>query len=67
MEETNSKQFVLMKSRNFLLLVALLLLAGLLFGQTAPPASAPAAQNSPAKASAPPDGWTQAPAAGTPT
>ena len=51
-----------MKSRIFLLLVVLLLLAGLLFGQTAPPASAPA-QNTPAKTSPSPDDKTQSPAA----
>ena len=61
-EEINSDQIVLMKSRNFLFLVALLLLAGLVFGQTAPPASAPA-QNPPAKTSPSPDDKTQAPAA----
>jgi VWFA-related protein len=58
MEETNSKQIVLMKSRIFLLLVVLLLLAGSLIGQ----ASAPA-QNPPAKTSPSPDDKTQAPAA----
>ncbi len=52
-----------MKSRNFLLLVVLLLLAGSLIGQTAQPASAPAAQNPPAKTSPSPDDKTQAPAA----
>jgi VWFA-related protein len=67
MREINSEQIVPMKLRIFLLLVAFPVLAGSLIGQTAPPASAPAAQNSPAKAGAPPDGWTQAPAAGTPT
>jgi Ca-activated chloride channel family protein len=67
MKEINSEQIVPMKLRIFLLLVAFPVLAGSLIGQTAPPASAPAAQNSPAKASAPPDGWTQSPAAGTPT
>jgi Ca-activated chloride channel family protein len=69
-EEINSDQIVLMKSRIFLLLVAFHILAGSLIGQTAPPASAPAvAQNASEKASAPPDGKTQAPAvpaAGTP-
>ncbi len=52
-----------MKSRNFPLLVVLLLLAGSLIGQTAQPASAPAAQNPPAKTSPSPDDKTQAPAA----
>jgi VWFA-related protein len=60
-----------MKSRIFLLLVVFHVLAGSLIGQTAPPASTPAAaQNSPGKSNAPPDGKTQAstaPAAGTPT
>ncbi len=64
-----------MKSRIFLLLVVFHVLAGSLIGQTtgqtAPPASTPpAAQNSPEKTSAPPDGKTQAsaaPAAGTAT
>ena len=51
-----------MKSRIFLLLVAFHVLAGSLIGQTAPPASTPAAQNAPGKTSAPPDGKTQAPA-----
>ncbi len=63
MEKINSKQIVLMKSRNFPLLVVLLLLAGSLIGQTAQPASAPAAQNPPAKTSPSPDDKTQAPAA----
>lgn len=63
MQEINSKQIVLMKSRNFLLLVVFLLLASWLIGQTAPPASAPAAQNAPAKTSPSPDDKTQAPAA----
>ncbi len=62
---------ILMKSRIFLLLVGFLVLAGSLIGQNAPPASTPLApQNSPDKASAPPDGKTQAaaaPAAGTAT
>ena len=52
-----------MKSRLFLLLVVFLLLAGSLIGQTAPPASVPAAQNPPAPTSTPADGTTQAPAA----
>ena len=52
-----------MKSRNFLFLVVLVLLAGSLIGQTAQPASAPAAQNPPAKTSPSPDDKTQAPAA----
>lgn len=52
-----------MKSRIFLLLVVLLLLAGSLIGQTAQPASAPAAQNPPAKTNPSPDDKTQAPAA----
>lgn len=63
MQEINSKQIVLMKSRNFLLLVVFLLLASWLISQTAPPASAPAAQNAPAKTSPSPDDKTQAPAA----
>jgi len=51
-----------MKSRIFLLLVAFLVLAGSLIGQTAPPAPAPtAAQNAPDKKSAPPDDKTKAP------
>ena len=54
-----------MKSRIFPLLVAFHLLAGSLVcqttGQTAPPASTPAAaENTPEKTSAPPDGKTQA-------
>jgi VWFA-related protein len=65
MEEIKSKQIVLMKSRNFLFLVVLVLLAGSLIGQTAQPASAPAAQNPPAKTSPSPDDKTQAPAAPT--
>jgi VWFA-related protein len=52
-----------MKSRIFLLLVVFLLLAGSLIGQTAPPASVPTEQNSPATTSAPPDEKPQAPAA----
>src|SRR5208282_4625520 len=55
-----------MKSRILLLLVAFLVLAGSLVGQTAPPASTPAAQNAPEKTSAPPDDKTQAPAAQAP-
>ena len=57
-----------MKSRIFLLLVAFLVLAGSLIGQTAPPASAPAAaQNAPEKTSAPPpEDKTQAPAVQAP-
>jgi len=62
-EAINSDQIVLMKSRILLLLVAFLMLAGSLIGQTAPAASMPsAAQNAPAKTNAPPDGKTQAPA-----
>jgi VWFA-related protein len=52
-----------MKSRIFLLLIVFLLLAGWLIGQTAPPASAPATQNPPAKTSPSADDKTQAPAA----
>jgi VWFA-related protein len=63
MKEINSKQIALMKSRNCLLVVVLLLLAGSLIAQTAPPASAPAAQNPPAQTSPSPDDKTQAPAA----
>ncbi len=63
MEEIKSKQIVPMKSRILLLLVVFLLLAGTLIGQAAPPASAPAAQNPPAKTSPSPDDKTQAPAA----
>ena len=63
MEEIKSKQIVLMKSRNFLLLVVFLLLASWLIGQTAPPVSAPAAQNPPAQTSPSPDDKAQAPAA----
>jgi Ca-activated chloride channel family protein len=63
MKEIKSKQIVLMKSRIFLLLVVLLLLAGWLIGQTTTPASAPAAQNPPAQTSPLPDDKTQAPAA----
>jgi len=52
-----------MKSRIFTLLIAFQVLAGWLIGQTAPPVSTPAAaENSPAKASVPPAGKTQAPA-----
>ena len=58
-EEINSKQIVPMKLRIFLLLVAFHVLAVSLVGQTAPPASTPAAQNAPAT--------TQAPASGTST
>jgi VWFA-related protein len=55
-----------MKSRVFPILVSVLVLAGSFMGQT-PPASTPAAQNSPATASAPPEGKTQTPAAVPPT
>src|SRR5271169_110492 len=48
-----------MKSRIFLLLIAVHVLTGSLIGQATVPASTPAAQNTPGKA--------QAPAAGTPT
>jgi len=64
-EGNNSDQIVLMKSRIFLLLVAFLMLAGSLIGQTAPAASMPsAAQNAPAKTNSPPDGNAGAGAAG---
>jgi VWFA-related protein len=63
MEEIKSKQIVLMKSRNFLLLVVFLLLAGWLIGQTAQPASSPAEQNPPAQTNHSPDDKTPAPAA----
>jgi VWFA-related protein len=63
MEEIKSKQIVLMKSRNFPLLVVFLLLASWLIGQTVPPASSPEAQNPPAQTSPPPDDKAQAPAA----
>src|SRR5260370_5796919 len=63
MEEIKSKQIVAMKSRILLLLVVFLLLAGTSLGRAAPPASAPAAQNPPAKTSPSPDDKTQAPAA----
>jgi len=61
---------ILMKSRISLLLLALVVLAGSLIGQTAPPVSAPPAptsttQNSPATAS-PADSKTSPPAAQTP-
>ena len=63
MKEITPIKIVLMKSRIFLLLVAFLMLAGSLIGQTAPAASTPsAAQNAPAKTNSPPDGKTQAPA-----
>jgi len=65
-DEINSDQTALMKSRNFLLLVAFPILAGSLIGQTAPPAPTPPAQNSPAKTDAPSDSKTQAPAAAPP-
>jgi Ca-activated chloride channel family protein len=52
-----------MKSRVFLFLVVFPLLAGSLIGQTAPPASAPAAQSPPAQTSPSPGDQTQAPAA----
>jgi Ca-activated chloride channel homolog len=56
-----------MKLRIFLLLIAFPVLAASLIGQTAPPASTPtAAQNSPEKTSAPPDGNTQTPAQAPP-
>src|ERR1700687_4865164 len=61
MEENKSKQIVLMKSRVFLFLV-FPLLAGSLIGQTASPASAPAAQNPPGQTSPSPGDQTQAPA-----
>jgi VWFA-related protein len=52
-----------MRSRIFLLLVAFHILAGSLIGQTAQPASTPAAaQDSPSKPGAAPDGKAQAPA-----
>ncbi len=52
-----------MKSRIFLLLLALPLLASSLVGQATPPASTPTAlQNPPEKTSPPSDGKTQAPA-----
>src|ERR1017187_10862790 len=54
-----------MKSRNFLFLVVLVLLAGSLIGQTAKPASPPTPKNPPAKPSPSPDDKTQAPAAPT--
>ncbi len=60
------KKLTLMKSRIFLLLFALHVLAGSLIGQTAPPAATPATQNSPEKTSTPPDDKTQDPAAPTP-
>ncbi len=65
MKQSIPDQIVPMKSRIFPLLVALLMLAGSLVcqttGQTASPASAPAAaQNAPEKTSPPPDGKTQA-------
>jgi len=69
-EGSNSEQIVLMKSRIFLLLVAFLLLAGSMIGQTAPPASVPSAQNPPATTSAPPDDKAQpqeAPTSSAPT
>jgi VWFA-related protein len=57
-----------MKSRIFLLLFALPVLAGSLVGQATTPASTPTApQNPPEKASAPSDGKTQAPAEQAPT
>ncbi len=61
-EEINSKQIVLMKSRILLLLVVFLALAGSLPGQTTP-ASVPAEQNPPATTSGPADDKAQAPAA----
>jgi Ca-activated chloride channel homolog len=63
MKESNSKRIVLMKSRKIVLLGVVLLLAGWLIGQTAAPASAPAAQNAPAQTNPSPDDKTQAPAA----
>ena len=62
MEEINSKQITPMKSRIILLPLVFLSLAGLLIGQTAPPAPAPAEQNPPATTSAPPDDKAQVPA-----
>src|ERR1019366_9276323 len=59
-EGINSEQIVLMKSRIFLFLVAFHILAGALIGQTAQPASTPAAQDSPSKTGAPPDSKAQA-------
>jgi Ca-activated chloride channel family protein len=51
-----------MKSRIPLpLMIAFLVLAGSLVGQTVPPASTPAPQNAPAKTNAPPDDKTQTP------
>jgi Ca-activated chloride channel homolog len=58
--KTDLIKFNLMKSRTVSSLIALLLLAGLLLGQTTPPA-APSAPNSPNKATVPPDTKTQAP------
>jgi VWFA-related protein len=54
-----------MKSRNIVLLGVLLLLAGWIIGQTAAPASAPAAKNPPAQTSPSPDDTAQAPGAPT--
>ncbi len=51
-----------MKSRIFLLLIAIPVLAGYLVGQSTAPASTPAAPSAPDKASAPPDAKPQAPA-----
>ncbi|MGB8013649.1 MAG: VWA domain-containing protein [Terriglobales bacterium] len=51
-----------MKSRIFLLLIAIPVLAGYLVGQATAPASTPAAPSAPDKASAPPDAKPQAPA-----
>ncbi|MGD0415597.1 MAG: VWA domain-containing protein [Terriglobales bacterium] len=61
-EGINSEQIVLMKSRIFLFLIAFHILAGALIGQATPPASTSAAQDSPSKPGAPPNGKAQAPA-----
>ena len=63
MKKSSCDQTVLMKSRIFLLLIAFPILAGSLIGQTAPPASTPAAQNSPATTSDPSDNKTRTPEA----
>ncbi|HEY6302173.1 MAG TPA: VWA domain-containing protein [Terriglobales bacterium] len=63
MKKSIFDQIVLMKSRIFLLLFALPVLAGSLLSQATTPASTPtAAQNPPEKTSPPSDGKTQAPA-----